>query len=224
MECSRMLPQGVPNAPSSAAPWPEQLNACPIIIPGSSAPNDTRSHAPGRASPLASQPGCSCTLCRDNRFVWTVHYHTSCPRRDPGLSAPKRKRCSQNPDAILTSSGCTGLSLRRSRPAVACRLRQSCRRDRGPVALPRSGCSVRCSRHPAALSKPARAPPPAAPRGILRSRSAAPPQSTPAKRRAIFNNNQSIKYQTKTPIPQDCLILRYTSDQPAKCALCARSF
>ena len=73
------------------------------------------------------------------------------PPKSPGLSAPKRKRCSQNPDAILASSGCTGLSLRRSRVAAACRLRQSGRRDRGPVALPRSGCPVRRSRHPAAF-------------------------------------------------------------------------
>ena len=122
-ECSRMLPPGVPNAPSSAAPQLEQLNACPIIIPGSSAAKDTRGHTRRQISPRASQPGCSCTLCRDNRFVWIVHHHTNCPRRDPGLSAPKRKRCSQKPDAILTGSGCTGLSLRRYRVAAACRLR-----------------------------------------------------------------------------------------------------
>ena len=51
---------------------------------------------------------------------------------------------------------------------------------------------VRRSHHPAALSKPTRAPPPAALRGVLRSRAAATPQPVPAKRRAIFSNNQPI--------------------------------
>jgi len=43
---------------------------------------------------------------------------------------------------------------------------------------------------------------PATPRGILRSRPAAPPQSTPAKRRAILFNQDHI-YTIKTPYPRD---------------------
>jgi len=80
------------------------------------------------------------------------------------------------------------LSLPRSRVAAACRLRRSCHRPRGPVALPRSGCPVRRSRHPAASrqSQPIAPPPP--PRCILRSRSAATPRPTSAKRRAIFRH------------------------------------
>ena len=102
--------------------------------------------------------------------------HKLPPRRHPGLSAPERNARSQRPAASSQAPGHPAYRCRASRLAAACRLRRSCRRDRGPVALPRSGCPVRRSRHPAALSKPARAPPPAAPRGILRSRSAAPPQ------------------------------------------------
>jgi hypothetical protein len=74
------------------------------------------------------------------------------PRESPGLSAPERKARSQKQVVFprkLREPSC--LSLRASRLAAACRLRQSCRRDRGPVALPRSGCHVCRSRHPAAL-------------------------------------------------------------------------
>jgi len=116
------------------------------------------------------------------------------PRNTPGLSAPKRKARSQKQVVCprkLWQTSC--LSLHASRLAAACRLRQSGRRVRGPVALPRPGCPVRRSRHPAALSKPARAPPPAAPRGILPSRPAAPPRSTPAERRAILKQQSSTK-------------------------------
>ena len=72
------------------------------------------------------------------------------PIRGPGLSAPERNAGSQVPmrprefRVIVTS-------LPASRLAAACRLRRSCHRRRGPVALTRSGCPVRRSRHPAAL-------------------------------------------------------------------------
>ena len=71
------------------------------------------------------------------------------PRNCPGLSAPKRKRCSQKTDAILTGSGCTGLSLHRSRVAAACRLRRSCHRHRGPVCP----STFRLSRSPQPASR-----------------------------------------------------------------------
>ena len=63
-----------------------------------------------------------------------------------------RKPRSQKRDVCprkLRESSC--LSLRATRLAAAYRLRRSCHRPRGPVALPRSGCPVRRSRHPAAL-------------------------------------------------------------------------
>jgi len=112
------------------------------------------------------------------------------PKDSPGLSAPERKARSQKPDVCprkLWQS--SGLSLRATRLAAACRLRRSCHGPRGPVALPRSGCPVRRSRHPAAFAQSLL---PATPRGVLRSRSAAPPRPTPAKRRVTFNNNQTI--------------------------------
>jgi hypothetical protein len=108
----------------------------------------------------------------------------------PGLSAPMRNASSQE--------RLRPRKLRVIRPsllaccvAAACRLRQTCRRDRGPVALPRSGCPVRRSRHPAALSKPAHAPPPAAPRASFRSGPAATPQAMAENRRAITQQQQS---------------------------------
>ena len=77
------------------------------------------------------------------------------PRNTPGLSAPKRKACSQKQAVCprkLWQTSC--LSLHASRLAAACRLRQSGRRVRGPVSLPRPGCPVCRSRHPAALPPP----------------------------------------------------------------------
>ena len=69
--------------------------------------------------------------------------------RSPGLSAPERKARSQSrlrPRKLRVIR----LSLRSSRVAAASRLRQSCRRDRSPVAHPRDRHPVRRSRHPAA--------------------------------------------------------------------------
>ena len=77
--------------------------------------------------------------------------HKLPPGKHPGLTAPKRKARSKNPAAVLASCGSSGFTLRASGLAAACRLRQSCRRDRGPVAYPRARHPVRRSRHPAAL-------------------------------------------------------------------------
>ena len=77
------------------------------------------------------------------------------PGNCPGLSAPERKARSQKQVVCprkLREPSC--LSLRASRVAAACCLRRSCRRDRGPVTLPRSGCPIRRSQHPAALPNP----------------------------------------------------------------------
>ena len=120
------------------------------------------------------------------------------PGENPGLSAPIWKARSQSrmrPRKLRVIR----LSLRASCVAAACRLRRSCHRHRGPVVLPRSGCPVRRSCHSAALSKPTRAPPPAAPRGILPSCPAAPPRSTPAKRRAILKQQSSTKTTNQDP-------------------------
>ena len=112
---------------------------------------------------------------------------TSCPQRPtPGLSAPERNAGSQVP-LRPRELRVIATSLPASRVAAACRLRQSCHRDRGPVALPRSGCPVHRSHHPAAVAQSLL---PATPRGILRSRSAATPRPTPAKRRAILRQQQ----------------------------------
>jgi len=107
-----MLPPGVPNAPSSATPQPEQLNACPIIIPSSSAAKDTRGHARRRASPRANQSGCSCTLCQDNRFVWTVHHRTNCPPERPRPIGPQK-------ETVQSEAGCNPHRFRLHRLVTA---------------------------------------------------------------------------------------------------------
>lgn len=155
-------------------------------------------------------PSSSFGLCRDESGML--------PHVAPSLSAPERKDRSQSrlrPRKLRVIR----LSLRSSRLAAACCLRRSCRRDRGPVALPRSGCPVRRSQHPAAFAQSLLPPLPAAfcgPGPQLR-RSPCPQNAVPY--------SQSIRrYRSKTPSPDTCLILRYTSDQPARCALRARSF
>jgi len=115
----------------------------------------------------------------------------------PGLSAPRRKARSQKQVACprrLREPSC--LSLRASRVAAACCLRRSCRRDRGPVSLPSSGCPVRRSQHPAAIAQPLLPPLPAAFCG--RALRLSPPV-TPAKRRAIFKQQPVTNLQTKSP-------------------------
>ena len=129
--------------------------------------------------------------------------HKQPPHKSPGLSAPERNARSQKQVACprrLRESSC--LSLRASRLAAACRLRQSGRRDRAPVALSRSGCPVCRSHHPAAFPSHPQSPPPAAPRGILRSHLRLSPPVAPAKRRAIFFNHTDPIYQSRPPNPK----------------------
>jgi len=86
------------------------------------------------------------------RFPGQPSRHTGLPQQNPRPPGPMRKARSQKLDVCprkLRESSC--LSLRATRLAAASRLRRSCHRSRGPVALPRSGCPVRRSRHPAAL-------------------------------------------------------------------------
>ena len=87
----------------------------------------------------------------------------------PGLKAPLRKARSQNsaacPHRLRHASE---LSLRAICESAANRLRQSCHRDHGPVALPCPRVPACRSRFPAAFAR-ARPPPPAV---SLRSRSA----------------------------------------------------
>ena len=127
-------------------------------------------HAARIAMPSALQAGRPVTPCQ--HVAAFPDRGSRPPPLFPGLSAPIGKARSQSrlrPRKLRVIH----LSLRSSRLAAACRLRQSCHPDRGPVALPRSGCPVCRSRHPAAFPCRPQSPPPAAPRGILRSRPAA---------------------------------------------------
>jgi len=68
----------------------------------------------------------------------TDNRHTSCPKTPPACRPPKGKptvRSRMRPRKLRV----TGFSLWASRVAAACRLRQSCRRDRGPVTFHESG-------------------------------------------------------------------------------------
>jgi len=71
-------------------------------------------------------------------------------RREPRPVGPHEERPQSESDASSQAAG-HPLSLRPRCVAAAYRLRRSCHRPRGPIALPRSGCPVRRSRHPAAL-------------------------------------------------------------------------
>jgi len=109
---------------------------------------------------------------------------TRCPlKRHPGLSAPMRNASSQErlrPRNLRVIRS----SLLASRLAAACRLRRSCHRHRGPVALPRSGCPVRRSRHPAARTAATHRPSPATPRHFavaFRGYAAAHARKTPCQ-------------------------------------------
>ena len=88
-----------------------------------------------------------------NRFAGQPSVAHAAPEGLPGLSAPKRNACSQAP-LRPRRLWVIGASLHATRVAAACRLRQSGRRDRGPVTLPRSGCPDCRSHHPAALPNP----------------------------------------------------------------------
>ena len=197
-----MLPHfapGAPNAALSALPSAQHLNAYPIIIPGSNATMGTRGHTRRRASPRARRTGCPCTFCSWQPVRLDCPRPTSCPhRRSPGLSAPERNASSQVPlrprelRVIVTS-------LPASRLAAACRLRQTSHRDPGPVTLPRSGCPVRRSRHPATFTEPPAPllpPLPAAFCGRVprRCRDPRPQNAVPYQ-----NNNQPINNQPRPP-------------------------
>ncbi len=163
-----MLPHtspGVPNAALSAVPSAQHLNAYPIIMPGSSAAKGTRGHTRRRASPRARRTGCPCA------FSWwqpvrpeAHHPHKLPPEETPRpIGAPKRNASSQErlrPRKLRVIRS----SLLASRIAAACRLRQSCRRDR----VPRLPChEPGVPRHFAVAFRGCAA-------------------TTPAKRRAIF--------------------------------------
>jgi len=107
------------------------------------------------------------------------------------------------------------LSLRASQLAAACRLCQSGRRARGPVNLPRSGCPVCRSQHPAAFAQSLLPPLPAAfcARVQRLCRSPRPQNAVP-----YSSVNLTIPIN-QDPSPPDCLILRSTSDQSKRCAL-----
>jgi len=95
------------------------------------------------------------------------------PGRHPRPIGPRKECPAAKRRCVLASCGSSALRCRASRLAAACRLRQSGRRDRDPFTLPRSGCPVCRSRHPAAFPGRPQSPPPTAPRGVLRSRPAA---------------------------------------------------
>lgn len=124
----------------------------------------------------------------------TAQHLSACPFRSPRPVGPQKEGTqpeagclsSQAPGAILLVAACISVGGRMSSASIG-----------PPGSWPHLPSTLRLSRPPQPASRrDCPIPPPAAPRGILRSRPAAPPQSTPAKRRAIFNNNQSINYQT----------------------------
>ena len=82
------------------------------------------------------------------------------PQYIPGLSAPEGNARQPSVAASSQAVGHRRIADRASRLAAACRLRQSGRQDRGPVTLPRSGCPVCRSRHPAAFPCRPQSPPP----------------------------------------------------------------
>jgi len=124
--------------------------------------------------------------------------HKLPPTRGLGLSAPERNAGSQVP-LRPRELRVIGTSLPTSCLAAACRLRRSCHRHRVPVALPRSGCPVRRSRHPAAIAQSLLPPLPAAFCGrVPRLRRSPRPQ----KRRATFKQQPVTNLQTRTPTPR----------------------
>ena len=159
MECSRISPPGVSNAPlSSNTPKAQRLNASPLHYPWQQRGEGHSRSYPGQTSPRARQTGCPCTsACGNQCCLDSPSPHKLPPREHPGLSAPTGKARSQKPDAVLASCGSSGLSLRAARLAAACRLRQSCRRDRDPVAHHESGVPFATAGIPPHCTKP---PPP----------------------------------------------------------------
>jgi len=201
-----MLPHTAPavsTAPPSAVPQAEHLNACPIMIPGSSAAKGTRGHTRRRASPRARQTGCPCTSCWWQPVCLDSRPRTSCPRKLPRPVGPQK-------ETVQSEAGCNPHRLRLHRLVTAPFL-CSGRMPSAPIVPPGSWpccpSTLRLSRSSQPSSRRVyRAPRnpllPATPRGILRSRSAAAPQPTPAKRRAIFINQPHHNNQPKTPHPK----------------------
>jgi len=112
----------------------------------------------------SQQTGCPCTFCSGQPVCWSAHRRTSCPRRPAPAYRPPKGKHAVRADASSQAAG-HPLSLPACRVAAACRLRRSCLRHRGPVALPRSGWPVRRSRHPAAATVASpQTPPPTTPR------------------------------------------------------------
>ncbi len=135
---------------------------------------------------------------------------------NPGLSAPVRN--ARQPSAAVSSQavGQHRFAVQASRCAAACRLSQS-----APESWPCYPSTKPAHRLPQPTPRRIVRLLPRRPRGILRSRSAATPQPTPTKRRAIFINQSDIK-PNKDPItPETCLTLRFTSVQPGK--VCANA-
>jgi len=196
-ECPRMPPPGVSNTPPSAAPQAAQLNACPIMIPGSSAANGTRGHTRKEHHRESGNPDAPARCAGTTGLPEQPAAAKAAPDKRPRPIAPEGTRAAKC-RCVLASSGSSAHRCPRLvwRPHVGC-----VKRATGIVALlPFHAPAVPFAAAviPPHCPMPARAPPPAAPRGILRSRPAAPPQSAPAKSRAMFNNNQPINYQTKT--------------------------
>ena len=170
------------------------------IIPGSSTAKNTHGHTRGAHHREPVNLDASACCAGANQIGWTAYRRTNRPPGNtPGLTAPKRKARSQKP-VRPRKLWVTVFSLRASRVAAACRLRQSCRRNRGPVTLSRSGCPACRSQNPAALSRPAHAPPPAAPRASFRSDPAATPQSMPENLRAITQQQLRKMEQSDRPV------------------------
>ena len=167
------LALGAPTAAPSSPTTAQHLSAFPISLPRqqrgeghsrSCSTNITASQASWMLLHVVpGQPACLDSPSPNNLPPYDIPRPIG-PRKE--CPAPKW-RC------VLASCGSSPHRYRASRLAAACRLRQSGRRDRGPFTLPRSGCPVCRSRHPAAFPGRPQSPPPTAPRGILRSRPAA---------------------------------------------------
>ena len=113
--------------------------------------------------PATAHPVCGNRLCSDNPTPYRLP-----PEDTPAYRPPKGKHAARSSMSVLASSGRhPACRYVHTRLAAACRLRQSCRRNRGPVALPQSGCPVCRRQHPAALSNASPQTPPPPPRVVL---------------------------------------------------------
>jgi len=126
--------------------------------------------------------------------------HTLPPEEWPRPIGPRKESTepeagclsSQAPGAILLVATCISVSGRMSSVSIG-----------PPGSWPRQPATLWLSRLPQPASRRiCPIPPPAAPRGILRSRPAALPRSTPAKRRAIFFYQPDNTYQSRPLSPR----------------------